>query len=532
MLTVKDALTLDVFKGATLVAGAKKINNIIAAVTVLEVTSDDIAMWTKDDELWITSFYSIAEDVDRQIHIMKLLHEKNASGIVICGLGYFFPEISPRLIRAADEIGMPLIVMPPESAYEEVINALMSILLNSHKEELMQALQVQRALNTMVLRNRNLPNLLQFLESALKKDIAFIDNENRLVYPAERKKAVTIKERIALPQSLLHATAGAEDLLLYKDGCVYYALQSFGCYYGTLVVFRVEKTQVEHVRLMLSNAVASIMLVNTSKTSLVCNKEPAFQQFFHMLECRELIDAPAILEHAEHIDLNLYNKHFIAVITAAEHPERVLHEVQRVTAQNHRSHELAFFDCRVVLLCDCDTQEDGRRCIETLCREIGNALAGKEPVTIGVSRYCEVLAEIGTAYRQALQAVEIGSRIFPDESCFFYEQLGVYPLICDHYRQSCEGRRVKENLDILEKHDKKYGSMYLQTLKDLFLFPGSLESIAAKLYIHKNTLLYRKNKIIELLEHDPFLMPYQLDYQIYFIAERLKPASSTACEDV
>lgn len=499
---------------------------------MLEVTSDDIAMWTKDDELWITSFYSIAEDVDRQIHIMKLLHEKKASGIVICGLGYFFPEVSPRLICAADEIGMPLIVMPPEAAYEEVINALMSILLNSRKEELMQALQVQRALNTMVLRNRSLRNLLQFLESSLGKDIAFIDNENRLLYPVDKKKAAAIKERVVLPQSLLHAVGSADDHLQYKDDCVYYALQSFGCYYGMLAVFHVERAQVEHVRLMLSNAVASIMLVHTSKTSLICNKELAFRSFFHMLECKKPIDASALLEHAEHIDLNLYNKHFIAVITAAEHPERILNAVQRVTALDHRAHELALFDRRIVLLCDCDTQEDGHRRIEALCRDIIAALTGKETVTIGISRYCEILAEIGTAYRQALQAIEIGSRIFTDECCFFYERLGVYPLICDHYRLSCEGRRVKEQLGILGKYDKKHGSVYLKTLKDLFLIPGSLESIAAKMHIHKNTLLYRKNKIIELLGHDPFVMPYQLDYQIYFIAERLKLSSSSACEDI
>lgn len=521
MLTVRDALKLDVFQRSKVVAGKQKLDNTIAAVTVLEVTSDDIAVWAKSNELWITSFYSIAEDVDHQIYTMKILHEKGAAGIVICGLGYFFSEVSPRLIEAADEIGMPLIVMPPESAYEEVINAVMSVLLNSRKEELVQTLQVQRAMNSMVLRNGSLEHLLQFLESALTKELAFIDNEHKLIYPLTKEKRSLIKAHFTLPQATLKANGGAEDLLLYRDHCVYYSIQSYGYYYGTILVLQVEKSEVEHVHLMLANCAASIMLVNTAKKSSLLHNELAFKHFFHLLELKELSDPSAIFEHAERIALNLYHKHFIAVIHTEDNPSQIADEIKHIVDLDRQAHELIYFDQRLVLLYDCDAKEKGQAGIKQLCFNICRTLKSKESATIGVSRYYGAWADIGTAYRQALQAIEIGRRIFTDEACFFHEQLGIYPLILDHYRLSEEGLHVKSYLDILDKYDKKYGSTYLSTLKSLFLIPGNLENIAAKLYIHKNTLLYRKNKIIHLLGHDPFLMPYQLDYQIYFIAERL-----------
>jgi hypothetical protein len=102
-MLLRDVLKLGVFENSMLVAGESRLDNSdVQPVAILEVTSDQLVTWIKGGELWISCLYSVADDVDQQIHILRLLRSRNASGLVICGIGYFFfQDLSPRLVAEA-----------------------------------------------------------------------------------------------------------------------------------------------------------------------------------------------------------------------------------------------------------------------------------------------------------------------------------------------------------------------------------------------------------------------------------------------
>jgi DNA-binding PucR family transcriptional regulator len=120
-----------------------------------------------------------------------------------------------------------------------------------------------------------------------------------------------------------------------------------------------------------------------------------------------------------------------------------------------------------------------------------------------------------------MEALKVGERIYPNQGCFFFHELGIYGLLYKNYDPAREGLSIQKDILKLQEYDKKHGGHYVEVLKSLSSDNDNIEVIAKAMYIHKNTLLYRKHKIIELLGHDPFSMPLKFNYQAYFWAEKL-----------
>ena len=112
----------------------------------------------------------------------------------------------------------------------------------------------------------------------------------------------------------------------------------------------------------------------------------------------------------------------------------------------------------------------------------------KISVSIGISEEFQSIKNIPTAYKQATQA-------------FFQEVMKL--------------REKKESIlfsqKILQKlidYDKQHQTELLHTLAMLLKYNGNIAITADFMHLHRNTLLYRKNKILEILGYSPFEMPY------------------------
>jgi purine catabolism regulator len=151
---------------------------------------------------------------------------------------------------------------------------------------------------------------------------------------------------------------------------------------------------------------------------------------------------------------------------------------------------------------------------------LGRVGKGTE-VHIGLSNAYENINELEANYRQALQTIRIGKILYPAQQYIEYQELGVYAMLCDHYSPSRESVGGQKDLARLREYDEKHEGHYVETLQNLSIVNENIETIASAMNVHKNTLLYRKNKIIEILEHDPFSMPLKFNYPAFFMAEKL-----------
>lgn len=74
----------------------------------------------------------------------------------------------------------------------------------------------------------------------------------------------------------------------------------------------------------------------------------------------------------------------------------------------------------------------------------------------------------------------------------------------------------RECLEALEEYDRRYHADYVETLKSYLKHNGSIQAVAAELYTHRNTVLYRIGNIRKILGNELKTPEERLPYQIAF----------------
>jgi purine catabolism regulator len=519
-MLLREILKLEVFNNSRVLAGESLLDiNDVQSVTILEVTSDEVVHWIKGGELFLSCLYAVSNDVDQQVHVLRLLRSRNASGLIICSIGYFLHDVSPRLVSEANAIGLPIIVMPPEITYEEILRPLLSALLNIRYNDLSVILQIQRTMNLMALRREDIHTILRFLMDVLNKEIAFLDNDNNLICGGR-----DIHDE--LPRSFYQIPDKDDSSnILYERHCLRYAAIACDCYYGSIIVFGVEQSEIERIQLILSNTLQPIMLVNMRKTNRFFKNELNIKNFFYTLRDRGFRNISDMFESAERIGISIYGKHRMIMIHFEKMIGRgMIQETQRlISMENQQNESFAFDDNLILILASRDNYEEDMERIKNLYQSIFSLLKRHGVFRMSISTPYEDAVELENAYHQILLTLNVGEKIYPDLRCISYHDLGIYGLLYTNYHLSQEGAGVHRDILKLREHDIKHGGRLVDTLQMLSLAQENenIETIAKEMNIHKNTLLYRKNKIVEFLGHDPFSMPMRFNYQAYFLAEKL-----------
>jgi purine catabolism regulator len=136
-------------------------------------------------------------------------------------------------------------------------------------------------------------------------------------------------------------------------------------------------------------------------------------------------------------------------------------------------------------------------------RLISRVLSGKDdgtnlpPCSCGIGRVAHNLQGIPLSFREAQQALEIGRRLFGEGNLHSFARLGIYRLLfylSDHSEMTAF---YQETLGPLLGHD----SIYIDTLEGFFRCNGNLSEMARTMHFHRNSLLYRLNRIEALLGH-------------------------------
>jgi purine catabolism regulator len=166
--------------------------------------------------------------------------------------------------------------------------------------------------------------------------------------------------------------------------------------------------------------------------------------------------------------------------------------------------------------------------LETLPEKLANGNSIGKPkqakLQIGVSQCHNRLKHASAGYREAAQALSL-------LSCFhrhilFFEELGVYQLLLGANDGKTLQSFVERYLGPLIEHDRTKGSELLLTLKVFLDHDASKQLAAQKLFIVRQSLYYRLEKIEELLGEDFMSPEHRLAIQVSLRAyQMLHPGS-------
>ncbi len=137
----------------------------------------------------------------------------------------------------------------------------------------------------------------------------------------------------------------------------------------------------------------------------------------------------------------------------------------------------------------------------------------------GISNNFENIQDIRKYYEQALKAADLGQRILHESGLHRYETMSIF-----HVLEICENQDYSlwdfchPALSILMDYDKRKGTDFLNTLYQYLNFSQNTMETAKYLHIHKNTLLYRIEKIRKItgnpLNHGDELIKLHFSFKI------------------
>lgn len=179
----------------------------------------------------------------------------------------------------------------------------------------------------------------------------------------------------------------------------------------------------------------------------------------------------------------------------------------------------------IVLFCRLESKpgiETARRIAESIRHQAAKEFPN-DPLAIGVGRAVEGLSGLRDSYREARQALMMARRLAEPNPLYFGE-LKVYRLLFQLEHSPELEAFCHEMIGTLIAYDRAQGTDLVETLSAYFAHKGNLSQTAEALFVHRNTLLYRMERIREISGLDLDNPETRLSIQLALRAWRLLTA--------
>jgi len=170
---------------------------------------------------------------------------------------------------------------------------------------------------------------------------------------------------------------------------------------------------------------------------------------------------------------------------------------------NHTENIIAYYGENIfVVLKDIGETEDINKSIEHFNKTVENLhyvvkSETRNAITIGVGRFYNETSGLGQSFGEALLTARLGEDLWGVDGIYHFDSFGVLaPLL-----SGPDAISSTHPIDIFTKFSNK--NEVLKTLNAFFNTNMSLTETAKKLKIHRNTLIYRLDKIAETIDLDP-----------------------------
>lgn len=549
-ITVRDALKLGGLKKGRVIGGFEGLDNTVRYVSVLEITDDQVAdpaLWYRGDELMISALYSVRDDVSAQVKQLERIAACGCAGLVLCHEGIYLKEISPELINAADRLKIPLIVVPKEIGYIDIINPVLEEVISIQKEELEYALNVQNKMTDLILEGTGLKKVASEISKILQCPFLIVDSEHRILTKGyhNQKGSSLLNEVInnkQLCEELLESDK-ENPVQINNCQCFNIPVRSGKNVFGKLLLFR--GRPFEKLELVAIDEISkAVMLILTQKIAKKEEMLRAQREFLDELLTGSIQDEEMALSRAEYFKIKAPHKIMAMVIettehhqqnTKSKHSEGYLKSKQNEiiktidSIMKYKINYLATTRGNLVIVL-MEAGEDTEALAVHQAKEIGEKLA-KEiiakidnlDVFIAIGEQYDKLTKIHKSLDEALKTIQLGKILFSSVKCVHVTDLGVYYYLPELLSNENISNYITGTTSALKEYDAVKNMNLMDTFK-LLLFEEDMGKVADSLFIHRNTLLYRKEKIKKILGVDPFTQPNKLNYQLTILLAQLKEA--------
>jgi purine catabolism regulator len=523
-LSLRAVLEMDCLRGATILAGHAGLDQIVSRLNVMEVP--DILPWVRPHELLLTTGYPLRGVADTLPALVRELADRGLVGVGV-KLGRYLDELPVAMLAEADRVGLPIITLPDGVGFADVINQVLSAVLNRQAAVLSRAEEVHRALVDIVLTGGGLDMLCAELVGILSGAAMVTSTDGRVVASyglgGELEAALALDCFDASGRFLVES----EPVGTRAGGT-----RSGGDVRARRAVVRIVAGSLDHGRLVAFSAgreltgddvhilerAATVAALAITKAQAVSAVESKYQaDFLRDALAGRAGEAEHVIAHAHSLGWDIGRPMVVVVAesdpsaTPAQLAPEELRPMQerfatawaQVVRQRDARAPVVGFSQEVVTVLGVPHDADSEsitRTVRDLVRHVsGDGGGGRRSFSTGISRPISSPDELQGAYEQARKAVSVGRQMAGPSALTHFDGLGIFRLLT-LVPDTAELRSfAAEALGELIANDTPETADLRMTLSVLLDTNLNVAETARILHFHYNTLRYRIVKLERML---------------------------------
>lgn len=519
-LTVEDVRKLALPLGTRVVAGDGLLNRAVTWSTVIHPDDNLAGKSLQAGELILLATETAEGDVQASdIDIVRWATDHEAAAVILA----YSP--SPAVLAEANAYGVPLLVLPTGNRVRLVEKQIISLLVD-HKGALeRRGTQIYRQLTQIISRNEGMAELINAMARLTNKSVIIQDKRLQVLFSSvqpqfvghwedvelflkkvdnlpveiQDRHRVTEIENPVLMQSL--PTPGLARLvspIITKD---------VGRGYLSIIG---RDTDLDDIDMLVTEHGAAACALEMAKAKAISDTEKRLRgTFLDRLLLGDVSQQEAVRQ-GERFDHDMTLPH-VAVVLAwqadLKSPSlRRLETIVNGVVQTQRANALVWQREKEgeVLVFHATEDKDPIAVSLKLARSFTAEIQRQLPnshVAIGLGQPARDISAWRSSHRDAVQALELAIRLQTDTPLYIGD-LGVYQLILSLNDRDKLIQFYEQTLGPLLEYDMRQHADLIKTLEAFFACHGNLSQTAETLIVHRNTLLYRMNRINEIAQVD------------------------------
>jgi purine catabolism regulator len=500
-LTVADILKRKHFESAQVIAGEDGIHRFVKWVHVVEVTS--IRNLLNGNELILSTGVAWKDNMDLFASMVKEFLANNAAGLCI-EMGTYMSAIPTEVIEFANEHQFPIIVFQQEVPFVQITQDIHSNIINQQYQMISDLENYSQSLNKRLLTMDRYEDILQCIFAALELQIIFrLKNLDYEFVPEiseiEQKTLVTRLDEAKI-QPCEHMASAPIFL--------------FGQEYAEVFIYS-KDIPISEYDLLILDRTATALAQHLLRDRYVEEKKRVeeFEWLYGWLEGEHSLES--ISEYFAQNGIKTRTNEAVVLITKLiPIKEKVTQDVtylkllfRSVFEQNgftvfmvEKRNEITF------ILVNNRVKKNFKERIKTSIESITDSEFIQKQcsakIVIAAGNFIKSLNEVHKSYLTAKETERIQQRMNNKSLYYFYEDLHLYRLISQMSKHVNLQEYAAEYLQPVIQYDQKYNGKLLETLKAYLECNGSKQETSNKLFIVRQTLYHRLQKLENILGED------------------------------
>lgn len=190
---------------------------------------------------------------------------------------------------------------------------------------------------------------------------------------------------------------------------------------------------------------------------------------------------------------------------------------------SHYNQKVIVFELeeKILLVFRQTSEKEVEKNLEKVMKNYQCMLRKEENSYTGIGQCTKNMKCISKSYNQANGVLKLQKSRNQGQIIQCYSKLGLYKLLLAMDDKELEKEYYMETLGLLIKHDESSDSNYCQVLECYLKHSGSVKDTAEELYVHRNTINSKINKIEELTGMDLSELDTRVRFKIAFLIQEI-----------